>query len=153
MSAFLGACGGFLLAVLWFDLMFDVQVLRRPRTAGELPEDVLASIAGYYRRVTSEARPMNLLVAAVMLMAVGGSVTQLLLGRDPRWMAGASVALCGGPILLARLRVVGNAVRLGARRDSAAMQSELARGIFRDHLVCIAAIGVFVTLQVSSAMW
>src|SRR5262249_22775929 len=42
--------GGFLLAVLWMDLMFDVQVLRHRRDRGDLPEDVLASIAGYYRR-------------------------------------------------------------------------------------------------------
>ena len=45
---------GFLLAVLWFDLMFDVQALRAPE--GELPERSLASIAGYYARVTTAAR-------------------------------------------------------------------------------------------------
>jgi hypothetical protein len=58
------AGGGFLLAVLWFDLMFDVQV--RGHRAAELPDDVLDSIATYYRRVTTTARPMNRLVAAVM---------------------------------------------------------------------------------------
>ncbi len=41
--------------------MFDVQVLRHRERV--LPEDVLASIAGYYRRVTREARRMNKLVA------------------------------------------------------------------------------------------
>ena len=51
--------------VLWFDLMFDVQVLRR--ADGDVPEPVLASIAGYYRRVTTEACPMNRLVVVVML--------------------------------------------------------------------------------------
>ena len=53
----LAACGGFLLAVLWMDLMFDVQVLRHRRDA-QLPEPVLASIAAYYGRVTTRARPM-----------------------------------------------------------------------------------------------
>ena len=52
MQRVLAACGGFLLAVLWFDLMFDVQVLRHG-SAAVLPEPVLASIAGYYRRVTT----------------------------------------------------------------------------------------------------
>ena len=43
-TAFVTAGAGFLLAVLWFDLMFDVQALRTP--GPELPEPVLASIAG-----------------------------------------------------------------------------------------------------------
>src|SRR5438094_4323905 len=62
MAAVLALCAGFLLAVLWFDLMFDVQVLGRGRGADPLPEEVLASIAAYYRRVTTQARPMNYLV-------------------------------------------------------------------------------------------
>src|SRR5262249_35867352 len=61
----LTACGGFLLAVLWMDLLFDTQVLRQ--RSGDLPEDVLASIAAYYRRVTTTSRPMGRLVALVML--------------------------------------------------------------------------------------
>ena len=60
---------GFLLAVLWFDLMFDVQVLGHHDT--ELPTDVRDSIAAYYRRVTTTAaRPMNRLVAAAMLVTL-----------------------------------------------------------------------------------
>jgi hypothetical protein len=51
MSAFVTAGAGFLLAVLWFDLMFDVQVMGHRE--GDLPEEVLASIASYYRRVTT----------------------------------------------------------------------------------------------------
>jgi hypothetical protein len=62
-TAFVTGGAGFLLAVLWFDLMFDVQVLRHGDE--EVPEAVLASIAGYYRRVTTEARPLNRLVALV----------------------------------------------------------------------------------------
>ena len=43
MTAYVTAGAGFLLAVLWFDLMFDVQALRhRDR---DLPEDVLSSTA------------------------------------------------------------------------------------------------------------
>jgi hypothetical protein len=40
-NTFVAAGAGFLLAVLWFDLMFDVQALRHPE--GDLPEPVLAS--------------------------------------------------------------------------------------------------------------
>jgi hypothetical protein len=50
MSKFVAAGLSFLLAVLWFDLMFDVQTLGHN---GEiLPPEVLSSISTYYRRVT-----------------------------------------------------------------------------------------------------
>ena len=55
MNAFVAAGAGFLLAVLWFDLMFDVQALRHRER--DLPEAVLASIAGYYARVTGSSPP------------------------------------------------------------------------------------------------
>ena len=68
MNAFATAGVGFLMAVLWFDLMFDVQT--RKHRDGLLPPEVLASISGYYRRVTTEAFPMNRLVALVMLLTL-----------------------------------------------------------------------------------
>jgi hypothetical protein len=45
---FAAAGAGFLLAVLWFDLMFDVQT--RKHASDSLPPEVLASITSYYRR-------------------------------------------------------------------------------------------------------
>jgi len=50
------ACAGFLLAVLWMDLIFDSQVLRH-RGADVLPEPVLDSISRYYHRATTTSRP------------------------------------------------------------------------------------------------
>ena len=43
MHTFAAAGAAFLLAVLWFDLMFDVQVRRHP--TDPLPAEVLASIS------------------------------------------------------------------------------------------------------------
>jgi hypothetical protein len=131
------------------DLMFDVQVLRH-RSARELPEAVLGSIAGYYRRVTTEARPMGHLVGAVMALALATLAVQLAFGLGPRWRALASLVVAGGPIGLAAARVVPNAVRLGARTDSALGQSALARAICRDHFLCLAGILAFFALQLST---
>lgn len=50
------AGSGFLIAVLWIDLIFDIQVLRHRRSA-DVPEPVLASIAAYYHRATTTSRP------------------------------------------------------------------------------------------------
>src|SRR5437870_11989528 len=97
MAAVLALCAGFLLAVLWFDLMFDVQVLGRGRGADPLPEEVLASIAAYYRRVTTQARPMNYLVGVVMLVTAAGTPTGLFPGVGSPAVRLASPGLVGTP--------------------------------------------------------
>jgi len=147
MAAVLALCAGFLLAVLWFDLMFDVQVLGRARGADPLPEEVLASIAAYYRRVTTEARPMNYLVGVVMLVTAGGTLIGLLRGVGSPALRLLSLALCGVPIVGARARTVPNAVRLGSRADPPDVQSRLAHAICRDHLAFFGMIAAFAVLQ------
>jgi hypothetical protein len=150
-SALLAAAGGFLLAVIWMDLLFDVQVLRHRGREGALPEDVLASIAAYYRRATTESRPMSHLVGAVMAIGIGGAALELVRGTGPRSLALASLLLVTGPAALAVRRVLPNAVRLGARSDPPERQSVLARAICRDHLLCLAAIAAFLGLQLAAA--
>jgi hypothetical protein len=129
-----------LLAVLWFDLMFDVQV--RGNAGGELPESVLASIAAYYARVTTTSRPMSRLVLLAMLVTIGALIATLLGGDLPNSRAAIALALTIVAVSLAGAHTVPAAVRLGTERDDAATQSRLARSILRDHLVCIAAIAV-----------
>ncbi len=68
MHSFAAAGAGFLLAVLWFDLMFDVQT--RKHAGAALPPEILTSISNYYRRVTTDAYPMNRLIALVMLLTL-----------------------------------------------------------------------------------
>jgi hypothetical protein len=145
--AILTACGGFLIAVIWMDLMFDVQTLRQREDA--LPEPVLDSIAGYYRRVTTEAAPMNRLVEIVMTVAVATVLTQLFLG-PLRWASAVSLLLAGVPIALALTRIFPAAARLGSQQDTPETQSRLARQICLDHLLCLAAMVAFTALQLLS---
>ena len=146
----LAAGGGFLLAILWMDLMFDVQVLRQAPAPTELPEAVLLSIATYYRRVTTDADPMGRLIGAVMFATVLGSIRAALRASD-RGLAWLAVALCSGPVALAGLRVFPNAVRLGKRMGSVTEQSDLARAICRDHAICLVTIAAFTALQLVRA--
>jgi hypothetical protein len=135
---------GFLAAVLWMDLMFDIQVCGHRED--ELPEEVLTSITSYYRRATTKARPMNRLIALVMLTMVVMIIVWTV--RDPGdWASWASLVLAGAPIGLAAARTVPNAVRLGARIDPPAHQSRLARSIYRDHLLCLAGIATLTAVQ------
>ena len=150
MSRLLAACGGFLTAVVWMDLIFDVQVLRHRRASGVLPESVLASIAAYYRRATTDSRPMSRLIALTMGIAVLGSVYQFVCAEDSVALRALALVLCAAPAGLAAARVVPNAVRLGQRSDDAEVQSALARTICRDHLVCLALIGAFTALEIAS---
>jgi hypothetical protein len=142
MRALLAACAGFLLGVLWMDLMFDVQALR---ALGEVPEPALASIAAYYRRVTTDAWPMGGLIGTVMGIAIAGALWQVI--RAPDWQSASALVLIVLPVGLAFGRVVPDAVRLGMRADPIATQAALARTIGRDHLVCLAAVLAFLALQ------
>lgn len=144
------ACAGFLIAVLWMDLMFDSQVLRH-RGTDVLPEAVLASISGYYRRATTTSRPMSYLIALVMAILLGALTVRFLTGDDPLWLIATSVVLAGFPIALAMARTVRSAVRLGARTDDPAEQSRLARAVCVDHLVCLACLSGFLVVWLTLA--
>jgi hypothetical protein len=137
---------GFLLAVLWFDLMFDVQVLGHHDTA--LPAEVVDSIAAYYRRVTTNARPMNRLIAFFMLVTVVSLIGEIVQGDVRVWAASLSLGWAAVGIGLAGARTVRNAQQLGSQLDPADEQSELARSILRDHIVCLVAIVTALVLQV-----
>jgi hypothetical protein len=136
-----------LLAVLWFDLMFDVQVRGY---GGELPSEVRDSIAAYYRRVTTTSHPMSRLVAAVMLVTLAALVGEVALGATPLWAAVPSLALVAAAVGVAAARTVRSAVRLGTQVDGSHAQSTLAQAIYRDHVFCFMAVAVTVILQIAA---
>jgi hypothetical protein len=63
----------------------------------------------------------------------------------------ASTGLAGAPILLALVRTVPNAVRLGRRLDEPSGQTRLARAICRDHLWCLVGMSAFLALWLIQA--
>ena len=146
------AGAGFLLAVLWFDLMHDAQVLRPAADAG--PDVAVRSIARYYRRVTTDAFPMNRLVVVAMVVTLGGVVAELAATDTPAWVGWVSLALAGIPISVAALRTVRDAKRLGADSEIDAFTPDhvtLARSIGRDHVVCFCLIAALLVVQVAWA--
>lgn len=145
----LTACSGFLLAVLWMDLIFDAQILTHRGAGDEPPEPVLASIAGYYHRATTTSRPMGHLIAVVMMVLLGTLGFRAVGGHDPSWLMIISAALTVPTTLLALLHTVPNAVRLGNRLGSPAEQTRLARSICRDHLLCVGCMLAFLVLWVA----
>ena len=145
MNALAASGAGFLLAVLWFDLMFDVQT--RKSAANVLPSDVLASISAYYRRVTTEAYPMNRLVALVMLLTLAAICVEIVRGEYAWWIAWGSLLVAASGFLPTLMRTVPNARRLGTAQDSPEEQTRLARAICRDHMLSFARMSVLLILQ------
>lgn len=144
------AANGFLIAVLWFDLMFDAQVIRHGH-APQVPDAVLDSIATYYRRVTTTSSPMSRLVVVTMLLLSGGLVAQLLRTDTPVWVSAPSLLLALLGIGLAGARVVPAAKHLGTQTDTRDVQSRVARAIFRDHMICLAAMVSVLAVQLVGA--
>jgi hypothetical protein len=125
------------------DLMFDTQAGLR---GADPDESAVGSIAAYYRRATTTSQPMGTLIAVVMGVLLVGLGIEVWRGDRPSWVLIAAAVLAGGPILLAMLRTVPNAVRLGRRDGTPAEQSRLARAIYRDHIACIAGMALFLLL-------
>ncbi len=145
MHTFVAAGAAFLLAVLWFDLMFDVQT--RKHGDNPLPAEVLASISAYYRRVTTEAYPMNRLVALVMVLTLLAICAQIIEAASPWWVGWGSLALAGGGLPFTIARTVPNARRLGSANDPPDVQSTLARAIWRDHVLSFVRMSLVLGLQ------
>ena len=137
-----------MVCVLWFDLMFDVQV--RGHYGESVPPAALASISGYYRRVTREAWPMNRLIAVVMLLTILVIILEIIFGRYHWWIEWISLIAAASAIGLARVRTIPNASRLGKASDSSEEQSRLARRIYKDHLYCLAAMTLVLVLQLGA---
>lgn len=83
---------------------------------------------------------MSYLIALVMASLLGAIAARFATGDDPVWLVAVSAALAGFPIALALARTVPNAVRLGSRTDDVAAQSQLARAVCLDHLMCFACL-------------
>jgi hypothetical protein len=146
MPTIAAAGAGFLIAVLWFDLMFDAHVVG---AHGDIAPDRLGSIRAYYRRVTTDAAPMNRLISLVMLATLASIALEIAGDRSPRWIGWLSLLAAGAAVGLAAARTVRNAARLGAGVDDLPTQSRLARRIYRDHLFCLAAMAAVLGMQAS----
>ena len=150
MHACVASGAAFLICVLWFDLMFDVQT--RTHQGAELPTEIMASISSYYRRVTIEAYPMNRLIAVVMVLTVLAIINEIIRNTDHWWLGWISLAAAVSAIGLARMRTIPNAARLGRAKGSVEDQTTLARAIYRDHLYCIAGMTTVLALQLTAAL-
>jgi uncharacterized BrkB/YihY/UPF0761 family membrane protein len=83
------------------DLMFDVQVFPQLLGDASLPEQALDSISAYYRRVTTDARPMGHLVGTGIAFTFLASLVQGIRAAGAAWQRIAPALFSGMPAGLA----------------------------------------------------
>ncbi len=145
MPAVVAAGAAFLFAVLWFDLMFDVQVRRHP--SGTLPPEILSATSSYYRRVTVEGAPMMYLPVAVMVLVLAAIVIELVKAAVTPWVGWASLVLAAWAEVSVAFVAVPRAQRIGRAQEPAETLSDLARTVFRLHAIAAACWVVVIALQ------
>jgi hypothetical protein len=142
----LAACGAaFLFAVLWFDLMFDMQTSRTP--SGPLPPDVLNAISTYYRRVTVEGAPMMYLPVLVMVLVLAVLILELVKDVVTPWVGWLSLALAVYAVASVAFVAVPRAQRIGRAQEPPDVLSALARLVLTLHSLAALCWIVVIVLQ------
>ena len=141
------ACIGYLIAVLWIDLIFDSLVLPHHGSSEPLPEEVLATMSSFFKRLTLKPR----LIFVVMITMFTIVILQIVQGTVPAWVAWTSLVLVVAPTGYASARVMPAARRLGSRADGVEKQSELARSLFSMHTLSFILMTLLLVLQLYAA--
>jgi hypothetical protein len=141
-------CVGFMLAILYIDLMFDVMAVPHRRSGTTLPKDVLDPITHYYGRVTQN--PYVLIF--VMLTTTIVLVLQIVYGLTPRWAAYTSLAAMGLAMVAGIVKVIPTAQRLASGKDPAEVQTRLIHSVFTAHALLLICILVLAAIQLVAAV-
>lgn len=141
------ACIGFMLAILYIDLMFDVMSVPHRRSGATLPKGVLEPITHYYARVTQN--PYVLMF--VMLTTTICLVVQAVYGLAPRWAAYTSLAAMGLAMVAGIVKVIPAARRIASGKDPAEVRTRLIHGVFTAHALLFVCILVLAAIQLVAA--
>ena len=140
-------CIGFMLAVLYIDLMFDVTAVPYRRTGTTLPKEVLDPITHYYGRITQN--PYVLMF--VMLTTTVCLVAEIVYDLTPRWAAYSSLVAMGLAMATGTAKVIPTAQRLASGKDPADKQTSLIHGMFPSHVFLLICILALAGIQFSTA--
>jgi hypothetical protein len=146
--AILFLCIGFMIAVLYIDLVFDISALPHRHTRESLPEAVLDPIATYYRYITRNPY----LLMFVILTAATCIVLEIAYDLTPRWIGYASLLLIGLCMLTAALKVIPIAQRLSSGRDTRELRSRMVHSMLPFHLGLLFSTILLAVIQFIAAM-
>ena len=141
-------CIGFMLAVLYIDLMFDVTAVPYRRTNAPIPSDVVETIARYYRRITQN--PYVLMF--VMLTATLCIVAEIVYDLAPRWVGYSSLFFMAILVIAGGGRVIPMAQRLASGKDAEDARTRLVHAMFPGHVVLLISILLLALVQFSTTL-
>ncbi len=139
-------CYGFMFAVLYIDLTFDVTARPYRFTVAPLPPDVLGPITTYYRVITRNPYVlMFILVTATTCL--GWQIWHSLV---PRWAGYSSMALMLVTMLVGILKIIPTAQRLAGGQDGAEQQSRMIHTMLPFHAWMMINLLLMVAVQFST---
>jgi hypothetical protein len=138
-------CLGFTAAVLCIDLIFDVSCWRYRRDPQGMPPEILQPAVAYYRFVT---RTPHLLVF-VIFTAVACVALENVYSLLPRSLGYASLACFGLASLIAVVKVIPAAQRLGSTSD-VTVQGRLACRLLPWHVAMLASVLLLAGVHVAA---
>ena len=147
MTMILFICVGFVIAIGWINLKFDLLAVPYRGKPGPLPEEVLSPIALFHRYLKSA---LQLGAAIVLILLI--LIIEVVLGSVPGWVAWISLVLFGAGMAVP-VTIIRSARQLGARVDSLEKQTGLAHGLFPGHLFAFVMILVVGMLQLYAAWY
>jgi hypothetical protein len=139
-------CIGFMIAVLYIDLQFDILALPYRGAKGPLSTDVLEPIASYYRCITKNPY----LLMFVMLTTLICLIAEVMYDLVPRWAGYTSLFLMGLSMSVGTFKVIPTAQRLAAGKDPVDEQTRMVRSIFPFHIVLLISILSLAAVQFST---
>jgi hypothetical protein len=139
-------CLGFMIAVLYIDLQFDILALPHRRTTGPLSADVLEPIASYYRCITKNPYLLMFVMATTLICLIAEVKYDLV----PRWAGYASLFLMALSMSVGTFKVIPTAQRLAAGKESVDEQTRMVHSIFPFHIVLLISILLLAAVQFST---
>jgi hypothetical protein len=136
---------GFMFAVLYIDLVFDMSALPY-RNKAAIPKEVLDSISSYYRRVTGNPWVLIFVMATCATCLVREMMYKLV---SPR-IGYCSIVLFLALMLVTVGKVIPAAKRLASGKESEEKKAQLAFSLFPYHLIFLIMLLALTLLQFSA---
>ncbi len=139
-------CIGFMLAVLYMDLVFDISALPYRRSGTNLPKTILDPIVIYYRYITKNPW----LLIFVILTAASCIAAQLAFHLVSRRIGVVSGFLIGFVMLVGTLKVIPTAQRLASGKDDEERQTRMVHSLFPYHVLLLIGVLLLTVVQFST---
>jgi hypothetical protein len=136
-------CIGFMIAILYIDLQFDILGLPHRRAGGPIPDDVLGQIATYYGVITKNPY----LLMFVMMTALACIIAEIVYDLVPRWAGYSSLTLMLLAMGAGIVRVIPTAQRLATDKDTVGERTRMVHGMFPSHIFLLVMILLLTAVQ------